>query len=257
MAVSVARTGDVVTLTLDDPATRNAVSAATLVELMAALADVDADHSVRALVLTGAGEHFCGGADLATIPDIHPFLMMDRGQPVALALHRLRVPTIARVDGFAVGMGMSLALGCDLIVASDRARFSTMFTRRGISPDCGLTWLLPRLVGLHRAKELALLAEMIPAAQAAAMGLVNRVVPAGELDAVVAGWTARLVSGPPIALAQTKRLLDAAGDSTLAQALDAESAAQTVNLMGVEAKEAYAAYVERRDPIYPTHAPPG
>ncbi len=254
MAVSVARTGDVVTVTLDDPATRNAISAATLVDLMAALADVDADHSVRALVLTGAGEHFCSGADLSTIPDLHPFLMMDRGQPVALALHRLRVPTIARVDGVAVGMGMSLALGCDLVVASERARFSTMFTRRGISPDCGLTWLLPRLVGMHRAKELTLLAELIPAAEAASMGLVNRVVPAGELDSVVTTWADRLVSGPPIALAQTKRLLDGAGDSTLAQALDAESAAQAINLMGAEAAEAYKAYVDRREPIYPTHS---
>ncbi|MGQ0630991.1 MAG: enoyl-CoA hydratase/isomerase family protein [Sporichthyaceae bacterium] len=233
MTVVVARTGDVVTVTLDDPATRNAISAATLLEFIGALADIDADHSVRAVVLTGAGEHFCGGADLSTIPDIHPFLMMDRGQPVALALHRLRVPTIARVDGVAVGMGMSLAIGCDLIVASDRARFSTMFTRRGISPDCGMTWLLPRLVGMHRAKELALLAEMIPAAEAAAMGLVNRVVPADELDLVVAAWTERLVSGPGIALAQTKRLLDASTASSLAQALDAESAAQAINLMGL------------------------
>lgn len=233
MTVTVTRTGDVVTLTLDSPATRNAISAGTLLELIAAIADVDADHSVRAVVLTGAGEHFCGGADLATIPDIHPLLMMDRGQPVALALHRLRVPTIARVDGVAVGMGMSLALACDLIVASDRARFCTMFTRRGISPDCGMTWLLPRLVGMHRAKELTLLAEMIPATDAAAMGLVNRVVPAGELDAVVSEWTDRIVSGPVIALAQTKRLLDAATASTLAQALDAESAAQAINLMGL------------------------
>ncbi|MGQ0623915.1 MAG: enoyl-CoA hydratase/isomerase family protein [Sporichthyaceae bacterium] len=233
MTVSAARTGDVVTLTLDNPAARNAISAQCLLELIAAFETVDADHSVRALVLTGAGEHFCGGADLATIPDIHPLLMMDRGQPVALALHRLRVPTIARVDGVAIGMGMSLVIACDLIVASDRARFSTMFTRRGLSPDCGMSWLLPRLVGMHRAKELALLAEMIPAADAAAMGLVNRVVPAAELDAVVDAWTERLLGAPAIALAQTKRLLDASTAMTLAQALDAESAAQAINLMGL------------------------
>ncbi len=241
----------VLTLTLDRPETKNSIDPATLAALGERFAAADADPGVRCVVITGAGGEFCSGADLGTLDhDTHPYLMMDRGQPVAMALHRLRVPTIARVDGVAVGLGMNLALACDLVVASDRARFCTMFTRRGLSPDFGGTWVLPRLVGVHRAKELALLAEMVPAARAAEMGLVNRVVPVDELDAVVDGWAARLAAGLPIALAQTKRLIDEAATHGLEQALDAESRAQAVNLMTGDAAEAYRAFVEKRDPEF-------
>ena len=141
---------------------------------------------------------------------------------VALALHRLPQPTIAKVNSVAVGAGCNLALGCDLIVASDEARFSEIFARRGLSIDFGGSWLVPRLIGLHKAKELALFADIISAKEAEAMGLVNRVVPAGQLDAFVADWAHRLAQGPPIALAQTKRLLNDSFDVTLDEALERE-----------------------------------
>ncbi len=168
----------------------------------------------------------------------------------ALALHRMPKPTIAKVNGVAVGAGCNLALGCDLIVASDEARFSEIFARRGLTIDFGGSWILPRLVGMHRAKELALLADIISAKEAEAMGLVNRVVPVGELDAFVDDWATRLAAGPPIALAQTKRLLNNAFMVTMEQALEDEGAAQTVNFGTQDTLEAMSAFVQKRDPEF-------
>ena len=146
--------------------------------------------------------------------------------------------------------GCNLALACDLIVASDEARFSEIFARRGLSLDFGGSWLLPRHVGLHRAKELAFFADILSAKEAEAMGLVNRVVPAGELDAFVDDWASRLASGPPIALAQTKRLLTNSFEVTLEQALEDEGWAQTVNFTTNDVAEAMRAFLEKREPKF-------
>ena len=123
---------------------------------------------------------------------------------LALRLHRLPKPTIAKVGGVAAGAGMSMALGCDLVVASESARFSQIFAKRGLSVDFGASWLLPRLIGLHKAKELAFFADILSAAEAEAFGLVNRVVPDDELDAFVDDWARRLADGPTLALSMTK-----------------------------------------------------
>ena len=169
---------------------------------------------------------------------------------VCLALHRIPQPTIAKVRGVAVGAGLNMALACDLIVASDDARFSEIFAKRGLSLDFGGSWLLPRLVGMHRAKELALLAEIIGAAQAAEMGLVNRVLPDDEVDEFVADWAARLAAGPPIALAMSKRLLNNSLAVTLEEALDDEGLSQTVNFGTKDTVEAIQAFVQKRDPVF-------
>src|ERR1019366_9998730 len=124
------------------------------------------------------------------------------------ALHRVTKPTIAKVDGHAVGAGLSLALGCDLIVCSDRAKLSMIFAQRALSLDNGASWLLPRLVGLARAKEIALFGGMWSGEDALALGLVNRVIPVAELDAFVDGWAATLAAGPTMALSMTKTLLN-------------------------------------------------
>jgi 2-(1,2-epoxy-1,2-dihydrophenyl)acetyl-CoA isomerase len=137
-----------------------------------------------------------------------------------------------------------------LIVASDRARFSEIFARRGLTIDLGASWLLPRLVGLHRAKELAFFADIVDAAEAERMGLVNRVVAHAELDAFVASWAERLAAGPPLALSMTKRLLDNSDQLTLAQALEAEAQAQIVNFGTRDTAEAMAAFVEGREPRF-------
>src|SRR5579863_3667178 len=160
-------------------------------EMHDTFSDVARRREDRVVVITGAGGAFCSGADIADPrgvsgdpEDPHIVRMRFFGQ-VMLALHKLPKPTIAKIRGIAAGAGMSLALGCDLTVASDNARFSEIFARRGLSVDGGSSWLLPRLVGLHKAKELAYFADILSAEEADEIGLINRVVPDDELDAFV------------------------------------------------------------------------
>jgi 2-(1,2-epoxy-1,2-dihydrophenyl)acetyl-CoA isomerase len=145
---------------------------------------------------------------------------------------------------------MNLALGCDLIVAGESARFSQIFSRRALSVDFGGTWLLPRLVGLHKAKELSLFGDILSAREAEAIGIVNRVVSDGELDDFVDGWAARLAAGPPLALQLTKRLLSNSLSLSLSEALAGEAAAQTVNFGTQDTKEGVVAFLEKRDPVF-------
>ena len=169
---------------------------------------------------------------------------------LCLSLQRLAQPTVAKVRGVAAGAGLNMALACDLVIAAEGARFSEIFARRGLVVDFGGSWLLPRLVGMHRAKELVLLADIIDAAEADRIGLVNRVVPEAELDATVDAIAARLAAGPPIALAMSKRLLNNSFDVTLEQALDDEGLAQTVAFTTEDVAEAMSAFIDQRDPVF-------
>jgi 2-(1,2-epoxy-1,2-dihydrophenyl)acetyl-CoA isomerase len=154
------------------------------------------------------------------------------------------------VAGVCVGIGLNMALACDIVIASDDARFSEIFVRRGLSIDGGGSWSLPRIVGLLKAKELALLGDIIPASDAERVGLVTRVVRRTDLDTEVADLAGRLAAGPPLALSMTKRLLDQSAQLTLAQALEAEAKAQAVNSGTKDTAEAMLAFVERRDPRF-------
>jgi len=242
----------VVTLTLDRPAKKNAMNTAMFNELLQVFREVDDTSSDRVLVITGAGDAFCSGADLGDRGNDPrpPLARLHWVADIALALHRIPKPVIAKVNGVAVGAGMNLALGCDLIVASEHARFSEIFARRGLSIDFGGSWLLPRLIGMHRAKELAFFAEVISAKEAAELGLVNRVVPASQLDAFVADWADRLAAGPPLALSMTKRLLTNSFSMSMDEALEAEGLAQTVNAGTEDAPEAIRAFLEKREPKF-------
>jgi 2-(1,2-epoxy-1,2-dihydrophenyl)acetyl-CoA isomerase len=250
----VERADGIVTITLDRPERKNAVNAQMWDELLVTFREIAEQESDRVIVVTGAGGDFCSGADMASVGEgerpPHALANMRHVGDVCLALYRLPQPTIAKVRGVAVGAGMNLALVCDLVVAGDTARFSEIFARRGLSIDFGGSWVLPRRVGMHRAKELALFAEIIGAADAERIGLVNRVVPDAELDEFVSGWAAKLAAGPPIALAQTKRLLNNAVGVTLEQALDEEGAAQAVNLATADTREAVQAFLEKRTPSF-------
>jgi 2-(1,2-epoxy-1,2-dihydrophenyl)acetyl-CoA isomerase len=252
----VERDGGVVTVTMNRPQKKNAANGTMWRELEATFAEVAADRDVRAMVLTGAGGAFCSGADLGDAGDVagrpgDPYLVQMRAlSDVALRLHRIPKPTIAKVRGVAVGAGMSMALGCDLVVASEDARFSQIFSRRGLSVDFGSSWLLPRLIGLHRAKELAFLADIIGAEEARAIGIVNRVVPDGELDAFVAGWAGRLAAGPPLALSMTKSMLNQSFHLGMDEALEEEARSQAVNFASADTAEAIAAFIQKRDPVF-------
>jgi 2-(1,2-epoxy-1,2-dihydrophenyl)acetyl-CoA isomerase len=239
------------TLTLNRPHRKNAIDDELMNALHEAFRAAGKDSSVRALVLTGADGAFCAGADLASLAkSMHPMYRMRRYTDLALLLHELPIPTIAKVNGVAVGAGWNLALGCDLVVATPESKFSQIFARRGLSLDCGGSWLLPKLAGLQQAKRLALLAETIDAAEAKSMNLVTWVVPAPEIDAFVDDLCARLTAGPPIALAQNKALLNEGADRTLRDALANEARAQGINFGTADVPEALAAFTEKREPEY-------
>src|SRR4051812_14585254 len=229
----VERAGGVVTVTLNRPERKNAMNMAMWNEMRDTFHEVARNSDDRVMVITGAGDGFCSGADLSALPispdDPHTINFMRFIGEVALSLHRVPKPTIAKVNGVAAGAGCNLALGCDLVVASEDARFSEIFSRRGLSVDFGGSWLLPRLVGLHKAKELAFFADVISAKEAMDLGIVNRVVPGAQLDEVVDEWARRLAAGPPIALSLTKTLLNNGLEASFEQAIEDEGRAQTVN----------------------------
>jgi enoyl-CoA hydratase/carnithine racemase len=247
----VRRDGGVLTLTLNRPRRKNAIDGALWDALRAQLTVARDDPGVRAIVLTGAGGDFCAGADLSGGPAAgHPLDRMRRVNEVALLLHELPVPSVAQVDGVAVGAGWNLALGCDLVVATPAARFSQIFARRGLSLDFGGSWLLPKLVGLQQAKRLALLAEMIDAAEAHRLGLVTWVVEPEDIEGFVADLGSRLAAAAPVAIAQSKALLQEGADRTMRDALAGEARAQAVNFATADAPAAFAAFRDKRDPVF-------
>ena len=250
------RSNGVVRVTMNRPEKKNAASGRMFEALRDVFIEVERNDDDRAMVLTGAAGNFCTGADL-TDPDgenmslSQPGIVrMRRLNEVAQALSAITKPTLARVDGLAVGAGLSLALGCDLIVASERARFSMIFAKRALSPDLGASWLLPRAVGMAKAKELTLLGEMIDAPEALAIGLINRVETLEELDGVVDDLANRLAAGPTVALSLAKTLLDTAAATSFAQALEDEGRAQAINFETADLREAMTAFFEKRAPSF-------
>ncbi|WP_406131047.1 enoyl-CoA hydratase/isomerase family protein [Streptomyces sp. NBC_00989] len=239
------------TLTLNRPHRKNAIDAELWDALRQALSAAGSDRTVRGLVLTGADGAFCSGADIRNgVSTEHPLYRMRTLSEVTLLLHELPIPTIAKVNGVAVGAGWNLALGCDFVVATPASTFSQIFARRALSLDCGGSWLLPKLVGLQQAKRLVLLAEAISAEEAHALNLVTWVVDADKIDVFVDGLAVRLVAGAPVALAQNKALLNENADRTLREALAGEARAQAMNFATADVPEAYAAFVEKRPPHY-------
>lgn len=251
LLVDVADNG-VVTVTMNRPAKKNAANGTMWDELRQTWDDIALDPTVRCVVMTGAGDAFCSGADLGGGGDrqMHQLQSMNMIHRTVQALYSIMVPVIAKVNGVAAGAGMNMALACDLIVAGDQARFSEIFARRGLTVDFGGTWILPRLIGLHRAKELAFFADVISAEQAAEFGIVNKVVPQAELDQAVAEWADRLAAGPPLALSMTKRLLTLNASADFAAALEAEGMAQTVNFATSDTREAVKAFIDKREPNF-------
>jgi 2-(1,2-epoxy-1,2-dihydrophenyl)acetyl-CoA isomerase len=244
----------VVTVTMNRPDKKNAANGTMWDELRRTWDDIALDPDVRCVVMTGAGDAFCSGADLGGGGrQMHQLQSMNMIHRTVQALYSIMVPVVAKVNGVAAGAGMNMALACDLIVASDRARFSEIFARRGLTVDFGGTWILPRLIGLHKAKELALFADVISAADAERFGFVNHVVDHDELDDFVDGWTARLAAGPPLAMAMTKRLLTLNASAGFPEALEAEGMAQTVNFATADTREAIEAFLEKRDPVFKGH----
>ncbi|MEF3119143.1 enoyl-CoA hydratase-related protein [Streptomyces chrestomyceticus] len=263
-------------ITLNRPAALNALTWDQRERVTALLSDASADPAVRAVVVTGTGKGFCAGADLRGGPDGGG---PDRGGPgnggsgggaappervagdVARMIRRgaqrlvtavldCEKPVLAAVNGTAAGLGAHLALACDLVVAAESATFIEVFARRGLVPDGGGAYLLPRLVGPQRAKELLFFGDAVTAADAERMGLVNRVVPDAGLEKAARDWAERLATGPTRAFALTKQLVNASLDGDRGAALAAEAAAQEINMTTADAREGVASFVERRRPMY-------
>lgn len=252
--IEVERADGVVTVTLNRPERKNAVVTQMWHELTATFREVSASKTDRVLVLTGAGSDFCSGADLSPgaggAEESTGLDGMRLATECCLALHRVTKPTIAKVPGVAVGVGCNMALGCDLIVAGESARFSEIFVRRGLAIDGGGSWLLPRLIGLHKAKELAFFGDVISAADAERIGIVNHVVPDDQLDKFVGEWATRLSQLPPIQLSAIKSQLNNSLLNTMDKALEDEGWAQTVNLKTDDFKEAVRAFLQKDQPKF-------
>ncbi|MFE1474546.1 enoyl-CoA hydratase/isomerase family protein [Streptomyces cyaneofuscatus] len=245
-------------ITLNRPEAMNAVTWEQRERVIALLADASADPAVRAVVLTATGRGFCAGADLRGAPDrTRERVPGDVARTIRLGAQRLiaavldcEKPVIAAVNGTAAGIGAHLAFACDLVLAADTARFIEVFVRRGLVPDGGGAYLLPRLVGPQRAKELMFFGDALTAADAERMGLVNRAVPESELAGLVAAWAGRLACGPTRAIALTKQLVNNSLTADRATAFAAEAAAQEINMTTRDANEGVASFVERRTPEY-------
>ena len=251
-------------ITLNRPDVKNAISPDQRDRVIALLAEASTDVGVRAVVLGATGDAFCTGADLrasrppAPRPDDAPKravgeiakMIREGAQALVAAILDCEKPVIAAVGGTAAGIGAHIALACDLVVAADGVRFIEVFVRRGLVPDGGGAYLLPRLVGIQKAKELLFFGDDLAAADAAALGLVNKVVPPDELDAAVDEWAGRLAVAPTRALALTKALVNRSLDSDRATAFAEEATAQELNMGTVDANEGVAAFVERRSPTY-------
>ncbi len=251
------------TLTLDRPDKLNAFIGAMRDEIAEGLEGLGADDGVRAVIVTGAGRAFCAGADVGYMATLleegaheEAEALVEAGRRVVHAVQEMPKPVIAALNGPAAGGGANLALACDLRIASERASIGQTFNRIGLHPDWGGTFTVPRLVGPARAAELFFLAEMIPAAEAERIGLVNRVVPHEDLMETARGWAERLAAKPPLPILLAKRAIQASLSSTLDEMLEYELDAQRRCFHSADALEGVRAFLEKREPRFSGSANP-
>lgn len=252
------RDGSILRLQLDRPSRRNALTQTMITAFVDALTSAATDDSLRAIHISGAGEDFCSGVDwVATnsgeqrprTGDILRRIPHAANRVIEL-LHGIHLPIVASVRGVAAGLGCNLALTADFTVATDDAMFWEPFAARGFSPDSGATWLLPRLVGLTRAKRMLLLGEKVSAADAADWGLIYQAVAAAELNRVTDELLARLADGPTVALGLAKQAIHYGQHSTLNQAMQQELFDVELSCRTADFKEGLAAFRERRPPRF-------
>jgi 2-(1,2-epoxy-1,2-dihydrophenyl)acetyl-CoA isomerase len=257
-SVEVANANGVCTIALNRPDVLNAFNDQLTTELHEALKNAEKDANVRVIVITGAGRAFSSGQDLGDlktryVPGYVPELGDDlrrRYNPIIKRIREMDKPVIAAVNGVAAGAGCSLALACDMRIASDQASFIEVFINVGLIPDSGSTFMLPRLVGLGKAMELCMTGSKVDAAEALRLGLVNQVVPAAEMNEAVAKLAQRLASLPARAIALTKRLLNKSLHHSLDQQLEAEAYDQETAGKTADHHEGVMAFLEKRKPTF-------
>lgn len=247
--------GGVATVTLNRPESLNAFNDQMIAETTAAFKMAEKDSEVRCVVLTGNGRAFSSGQDLKDVLEREGSFSI--GEHLRHGYNKLigrivgiEKPVVAAVNGVAAGAGCGVALATDIRIASDEASFILSFSRVGLVPDSGSTWTLPRLVGYARAFEMAVTADRVPAEKALAWGLVNQVVPAEQLDEIVAAWSNALADGPTLAFGLTKRAMHKANGMSLVEALSYESQLQEVAGRSEDSREGVRAFVEKREPKF-------
>lgn len=252
------RDGGVGWIALNRPDKLNALTSVMSDELCAVLEEIRGDEDVRAVVLTGAGRGFCAGQDLTEFrdayasgnrPDIEQHLEETYHRLIPLIVETPK-PVIAGVNGVAAGAGLSLAIACDVRIAVEEARFTQAFVKIGLIPDSGGTYLLPRVVGYAKALELSVSGEVIDAAEAHRIGLVNRVLPAEDFELELRAYAERLAAMPTLAIAETKRLLRDALTLDLPEALRREGKAQSRMGKTEDHREGVMAFAEKREPTF-------
>lgn len=253
--------GGVATITLNRPDALNALDATLTVELQKVIAEAAGDPAVRCVVITGAGRAFCSGADLAQLEDAYKAgeppqlgeMLRERYHPVIAPIVTMEKPVVASVNGVAAGAGASLALACDFRIASEKAKFFQAFVKVGLVPDSGSTYFLPRLVGIAKATELALLGEIVGAEEALRIGLVTKVVPADDLAAETRSFAEGLASGPTHAYGLGKKALRFGAVHDLESAMDYEADLQSQAALTADHLEGVRAFIEKRDPKFEGH----
>jgi 2-(1,2-epoxy-1,2-dihydrophenyl)acetyl-CoA isomerase len=245
---------------LNRPEAANALRPVDRDRLIELVNEADEDHAIRVVVIAANGRHFCSGADVAGIARSSSGdakratdgmrKIMNGAQRLVAAVLDCGKPVIAVVNGAAAGIGAHLALAADLVVAAEDSSFVEVFVRRGLVVDGGGAYLLPRRMGMQKAKELAFFGDKLPAAEALALGLVNRVVPAAELDTAADEFARRLAAGPTTAISLTKRLLNASPDGDRAAAFLAEAMAQEIQSTADDSREGVRSFMERRPPEF-------
>jgi len=256
--VTSAVVGSVLVLTLNRPDKANALRHDDCVVLRERFAEVDGGSDIRAILLRAEGRHFCAGADLVTAnaPGAKPKIghlertLAAGAHGLVSAVWHCPVPTVSAVRGRAMGLGLHLAVACDFTIAADDAVFSAPFCKRGFSVDSGGSFLLPRLVGLRRARQLLLRGVPVPAATAAEWGLVDNVVPAVALEDEALALASELASGPTYSLSHTKRLLNDPAPVGIGEVLAREAASVEATVRSADFKEGIRAFAERREPNF-------
>lgn len=248
------QTDGVVKLTLNRPEVYNAFNDELTFELQDAIKKISKDNSIRVIVITGEGKAFCSGQDLKAAQQVknrsYSESLRKRYNPLIKGIRELAKPVICRLNGVAAGAGCSLALACDIIVASEEASLIQIFINIGLVPDSGASYFLPRMVGYSKSFELSTMGTPVRAGEAMKLGLVNKVVPAAELDDAVKGYTDYYATAPTKAIGIIKKMMNKSANAALEEMLEYEAYCQDIAANSLDHKEGVAAFMEKRKPAF-------